>query len=63
MGEWSEAMEDGIICPRCFSLTLGEEGNQVICTCPASPPLRPEVQRQQERPMPLGPNWLPPIRR
>lgn len=68
MGEWSEAMEEGIFCPRCFCLTVDEEGNQVSCTCPAPPPLRaapfkPDVQRQPEHPMPLGPDWLPPIPR
>lgn len=35
MGEWSEAMGEGIICPRCFCLTADEEGNRISCTCPA----------------------------
>jgi hypothetical protein len=26
MGEWSEAMEDGVICPHCFSV-LVENGD------------------------------------
>ena len=23
MGEWSDAIEDGVICPRCFSVLVG----------------------------------------
>ena len=33
MGEWSEAMQDGVICPHCFSLLVGNSGSLVSCDC------------------------------
>jgi uncharacterized Zn finger protein (UPF0148 family) len=33
MGEWSEAMQDGVICPRCFSVLVADDGSLISCDC------------------------------
>ncbi len=29
MGEWSEAMQDGVICPDCFSVLVADNGSLI----------------------------------
>jgi hypothetical protein len=33
MGEWSEAMQDGVICPHCFSVLVADSGSLISCDC------------------------------
>jgi uncharacterized Zn finger protein (UPF0148 family) len=33
MGEWSEAMQDGVICPHCFSVLVADDGSLISCDC------------------------------
>lgn len=67
MGEWSDAIEDGVFCARCQALLYVEgeplSGRPTLCDdcVREAPPLPP--QHREERPdgsQPLGPNWLPP---
>ncbi|CDZ60491.1 Hypothetical protein NGAL_HAMBI2605_10510 [Neorhizobium galegae bv. orientalis] len=61
MGEWSEAIEDGVMCPNCKGYLIDEHGNRFTCDCP--PVVKPVGKPGFERPSDsdkLGPNWLPP---
>lgn len=51
MGDWSEAMEDGVICRGC-ALPLGEVSIDGYCLACAA-------QRDSEGRDKLGPRWLP----
>lgn len=51
MGDWSEAMEDGVICMGC-AMPLGSYGQPGYCPeCAA--------KREREDRDKLGPRWLP----
>jgi hypothetical protein len=57
MGEWSEAMQDGVICPHCFSVLVADSGSLISCDCSgASQPAfqtearpRSDAERKQAR--------------
>lgn len=51
MGDWSEAMEDGVICRGC---ALPLDGGSVDGFCPACASHRDDEGRDR-----LGPRWLP----
>ena len=50
MGDWSDAMDEGVICRGC-AMPLGERGGGL---CPACTARRESEGRDQ-----LGPRWLP----
>ena len=48
MGKWSEAMEDGAICPHCFSTLITDDGSLIPCDCGES---KGATRQAQARPL------------
>jgi hypothetical protein len=54
MGEWSEAIQDGVICSKCFLPVITEEG------IPLGTPVICEQCRGNKDTSTIGSDWLPP---
>lgn len=54
MGNWSEAVEDGVVCKK-YHLPLGDEGE-----APSGKPTLCQNCQSENGDGKLGPNWLPP---
>lgn len=60
MGEWSEAINDGLICKRCFVPLIAEGETPWVFEPTLCESCEREEAAEEGKSGKIGPNWLPP---